>query len=145
VLTRDPKAREAVRTIREMEAQERAHLEIFDDLVRKRQVRPTALTPFWHAAGYALGAGTALLGEKAAMACTAAVEEVIESHYAAQAERLGDADPALRGTIEKCRDEEITHRDEALVQGAEQAPFYPLLSSAIKFGCRVAIALSEKI
>ena len=145
VLERKPRSSGSVGAIRHMAEQERDHFAIFERLIHERQVRPTALTPVWHAAGFALGAATALLGEKAAMACTAAVEETIDAHYAGQAERLGARDPALKRTIEKCREEELAHRDEALARGAEQAPAYPLLSGAIKIGCRLAIKLSEKI
>jgi len=108
-------------------------------------VRPTALQPFWHVAGYALGAATALLGERAAMACTVAVEEVIDRHYAEQADRLGDDEAALRETIEKFRADEIEHKDEALAHGAEAAPGYELLTAAVKAGSRLAIWLSTRI
>lgn len=128
-----------------MEAGEAVHLETFDRMIRERNVRPTALAPIWRFAGFTLGAATALMGEKAAHACTAAVEEVIEEHYAAQAKELGDDDPELRTTIERFRADEIGHKDAALEQGAREAPGYPLLSAAIKLGCRVAIAASEKI
>jgi 3-demethoxyubiquinol 3-hydroxylase len=136
---------EAADAIRHMAEQEQRHLQTFDKMVNERRVRPTALEPVWRVAGFALGAATALMGEKAAMACTAAVEEVIDQHYAAQVEKLGTRDPALKATVEDFRAEEIAHRDAALALGAEQAPAYPLLSAAIKAGCRVAIALSEKI
>lgn len=145
VLQRRPRAAEDVKAIRHMAEQERAHFAVFEQLINDRRVRPTALAPFWHVGGFALGAATALLGEKAAMACTAAVEETIDAHYVGQAERLGGRDPELKRTIEKCREEELAHRDEALSRGAEQAPGYPWLSRAIKLGCRVAIRLSEKI
>ncbi|HUO02329.1 MAG TPA: demethoxyubiquinone hydroxylase family protein [Rhizomicrobium sp.] len=131
--------------IRHMAEQEQRHLKTFDRLVNARKVRPTALEPLWRIAGYALGAGTALLGEKAAMACTAAVEEVIDAHYASQIDALGDRDPELKNTVEDFRAEEMQHRQLALDHGAEQAPAYKLLSEAIKAGCRVAIKLSEKI
>ena len=134
-------------TIRHMAAQEAAHLETFDRLVAEHGVRPTALSPIWHAAGYALGAATALMGEKAAMACTAAVEEVIEEHYAKQAAALaqnGESGASLKATIEKFRADEIAHRDTALAHGAEETPGYRLLSDAIKAGCRIAIRLSER-
>ena len=130
--------------LRKMAAQEQAHLDTFNKIAAERRVRPTVLEPLWHLAGFALGAGTALLGEKAAMACTVAVEDVIEEHYAAQAEALGDSDPALRETIEKFRADELEHRDAALAEGAEAAPGYLLLSAAIKAGTRLAIRLSEK-
>jgi ubiquinone biosynthesis monooxygenase Coq7 len=131
--------------VRTMAATEREHLERFDDLVADRGVRPTALQPLWHVAGYALGAATALLGERAAMACTVAVEEVIDRHYAEQAERLGDDEAELRETIEKFRAEEIEHKDEALAHGAEGAPGYELLTGAVKAGSRLAIWLSTRI
>lgn len=132
-------------TIRHMADQEQTHLKTFDTLINERRVRPTALEPVWRVAGFALGAATALMGEKAAMACTAAVEEVIDEHYAAQIDRLGDADPALKKTVEAFRADEIAHRDTALEHGAEQAPGYQLLSGAIKAGCRLAIALSTRL
>ena len=132
-------------TIRHMAEQEQRHLKTFDRLVNERRVRPTALEPLWRVAGYALSMGTALLGEKAAFACTAAVEEVIDAHYSAQIAELGDKDPELKSTVEDFRAEEAQHRQLALDHGAEQAPGYKLLSEAIKAGCRVAIKLSEKI
>jgi len=132
-------------TIRHMAEQEQRHLKTFDRLVNERKVRPTALEPLWRVAGYALGMGTALLGEKAAFACTAAVEEVIDAHYASQIAELGERDPELKNTVEDFRAEEAQHRQLALDHGAEQAPGYRLLSEAIKAGCRVAIKLSEKI
>jgi ubiquinone biosynthesis monooxygenase Coq7 len=136
---------QAADAIRHMAQQEQRHLKAFDKLVNERRVRPTALEPVWRVAGFALGAATALLGEKAAMACTAAVEEVIDQHYAAQVEKLGTRDPALSATVEDFRAEEIAHRDAALAHGAEEAPGYRVLSEAIKAGCRLAIRLSEKI
>jgi ubiquinone biosynthesis monooxygenase Coq7 len=132
-------------TIRHMAEQEQRHLKAFDDLVNQRRVRPTALAPVWQMAGFALGAATAMMGEKAAFACTAAVEEAIDAHYAAQIAALGDSDPALKKTVEQFRADEAAHRQTALDHGAEQAPGYKLLSAAIKAGCRVAIKLSEKI
>jgi len=140
--SRSSKAADA---IRHMAEQEQRHLKTFDRLVNERRVRPTALEPVWRVAGFALGAATAMLGEKAAMACTAAVEEVIDQHYAAQIERLGASDPALSATVEDFRAEEIQHRDAALAHGAQEAPGYRVLSEAIKAGCRLAIRLSEKI
>jgi len=140
-MSRDDKALAA---IRRMAAQESRHLDRFNQLVNERQIRPTALSPLWDVAGFALGAATALLGSRAAMACTAAVEEVIEDHYGRQLERL-DSDPDLKQAIAEFRADEIAHRDEALAHGAEGAPAYRLLSDAIKAGCRLAIRLSEKI
>jgi ubiquinone biosynthesis monooxygenase Coq7 len=128
-----------------MARQEERHLKEFDRLLVERRVRPTLLQPLWHVAGFALGAATALLGEKAAMACTVAVEQVIDEHYAKQAAILGDDEKPLRETIEEFRGEEIEHRDEALAQGAEQAPAYPVLSAGIKAASRLAIWLSSRI
>ncbi|HUO92143.1 MAG TPA: demethoxyubiquinone hydroxylase family protein [Rhizomicrobium sp.] len=144
VLGNRPAAKKAASAIRKMARQERDHLKAFDQLVNERRVRPTALAPVWHVAGFALGAATALMGEKAAMACTAAVEEVIDDHYATQIARLKDEDN-LKARIEGFRADEIAHRDEAIARGAEEAPGYRLLSSAIKAGCRIAIKLSERI
>ena len=131
--------------VRHMAEQEEEHLARFNALVAERGVRPTALQPFWHVAGFALGAATALIGPKAAMACTAAVEEEIDRHYTQQLEELGDSDPELSGMIEEFREDERAHRETALAAGAEQAPAYPLLSGAIRLGCRVAIRLAERI
>ena len=131
--------------IREMADKEREHLETFDRMIGDRRVRPTALMPVWHAAGYALGAATAMMGEKAAMACTAAVEEVIDEHYAKQAAALGDDEAELRATIEQFRADELEHRDTALEHDAEQTPGYEVLSAVIKRGSRLAIWLSERI
>ena len=135
---------ETVSAIRHMVEQEQRHLKTFDALINERRVRPTALEPVWRVAGFALGAATALMGEKAAMACTAAVEEAIDEHYASQIETL-DHDPELKKTVADFRQEEIAHRDEAIAHGAEQATGYRFLSETIKAGCRIAIKLSEKI
>ena len=137
--------RPAAAVIREMATQEERHLKTFDRLMGERRVRPTALSPLWHAAGYALGAATALMGEKAAMACTVAVEEVIDEHYASQAAKLGADEEALRDTIEDFRRDERAHRDTGLAQGAAEAPAYRALTSAIKGGSRLAIWLSTRI
>ena len=113
--------------------------------IAERRVRPTALMPVWHVAGYALGAATAMMGERAAMACTAAIEEVIDDHYAQQAALLGDDEAELRDTIEKFREDELEHRDTALEHDAELAPGYEILSTAIKKGSRLAIWLSQRV
>jgi ubiquinone biosynthesis monooxygenase Coq7 len=128
-----------------MADQEGGHLKKFDALLAERGVRPTALQPLWSIAGYALGAATALIGPEAAMACTAAIEEEIDRHYTAQLEELGDTDPGLAAMVSEFRDDERAHRDAALAAGAERAPAYPLLSGAIRLGCRMAIRLSERI
>lgn len=133
--------------LRHMKAQEEIHLATFDELVRQRRVRPTALLPVWHLAGYALGAGTALLGEKAAHACTVAVEEAIDEHYQGQIDRLGaeGGEDKLRETCERFRAEELEHRDTALSHGAEQAPGYEGLKAVIKAGSKLAIWLSTRV
>lgn len=133
--------------IRHMAAQEAEHRAKFDALLVKRGVRPTALHPFWSAAGYALGAGTALLGPEAAMACTAAVETEIEKHYSDQLDRLEatGSDPELAEMIAAFRAEEREHLDSAIANGAERAPAYPLMAGVIRLGCRIAIRLSERI
>ena len=131
--------------IREMADAERKHLETFDRLLSERRIRPTLLAPFWHAAGFALGAGSALMGPRAAMACTAAVEEVIEEHYAAQVDKLGDDEKELRETLIEFGAEESQHKEIGLAHEAEKAPGYEPLSAAVKRGTRLAIWLSERI
>ncbi len=138
-------ARRTGATIREMADAERQHLDTFDALMTERRVRPTALSPLWHVAGYALGAATALMGERAAMACTVAVEEVIEEHYAGQAARLGDDEAPLRETLTRFGADEAHHREIGLAHEAEQAPGYEPLRAAIKRGTRLAIWLSERV
>ena len=133
--------------IRGMAEQEAGHRAEFDALMAKRGVRPTALQPFWNAAGFALGAGTALLGPEAAMACTAAVETEIDKHYSDQLDELerdGD-DPEVADMSRRFREDEREHKIAALEAGAEKAPGYPLLSAAIRLGCKVAIRVSQKI
>ena len=131
--------------LKAMLAQEEKHLDTFNALMAGRGVRPTALEPVWHMAGFALGAATALLGKEAAMACTVAVEEVIGEHYAAQAAQLGDDETDLRATITSFRSDELQHRDESLRHGAARAPAYAALTGTIKAGTRLAIWLSKRI
>lgn len=135
----------AAKLIAEMEAGEQEHLRTFDRLIAERHVRPTLMAPVWRVAGFGLGAITALIGEEAAHACTEAVEEVIEEHYGDQGRELEGVDGELQHLVEKFRAEEIAHKDTAVEQGAHQAPAYPVLSAVIKFGCRAAIRISEKI
>ena len=130
--------------LREMLDQELGHLDRFNQELADRHIRPTALQPLWHIAGFALGASTALLGRDAAMACTVAIEEVIDEHYAVQAAALGDDETELRDTIEEFRADEQHHREVGLAEGAENAPAYPLLTGAIKTGSRLAIWLSTR-
>ncbi|WP_281397065.1 demethoxyubiquinone hydroxylase family protein [Sphingobium boeckii] len=133
------------RSIAGMAAQEQRHRAHFDAMIAARGVRPTLLQPFWDVAGFALGAVTAAIGPEAAMACTAAVETEIDKHYGAQLDQLGDSDPALSSAIAEFRAEEVEHKEAAMAAGAELAPAYPLLSGAIRLGCRAAIALSKRI
>ena len=129
----------------EMQSHEARHLQRFDALLTQGGVRPTLLAPLWRIAGFALGAGTALMGEKAAHACTAAVETVIEQHYAGQIAELSEREPALAAELSVFRDEELAHRDEALAHGAREAVGYPILAAVIRAGCRAAISLSERL
>jgi ubiquinone biosynthesis monooxygenase Coq7 len=141
VLSRSPSGP----VIARMHEQEARHLAAFEAMIAERRVRPTALQPVWHVAGFALGAATALMGEKAAMACTVAVEEVIDEHYARQIERLGDDEAALGAALEEFRADELEHRDTGLAHGAVETPGYEALSAAIKTGSRLAIWLSERV
>lgn len=128
-----------------MQDQEAVHLARFDALLNAERVRPTIMTPVWRLAAMALGTGTALMGEKAAHACTEAVESVIEEHYADQITELSDRDPALAAELSVFRDEELAHHDHAVEHGAREAAGYGLLSAVIKAGCRAAIKVSERI
>ena len=127
-----------------MQAQEAVHLARFDALLNAERVRPTIMTPVWRLAALALGTGTALMGEKAAHACTEAVESVIEEHYADQIAELKDRDPALAAELSVFRDEELAHHDHAVSHGSRDAPAYDLLSTVIRAGCRAAIKISER-
>lgn len=129
----------------EMEGHEAVHLARFDALLTDHGVRPTAMTPVWRLAAFALGAGTALLGEKAAHACTEAVEDVIEQHYAGQVAELEGREPELAAELSKFRDEELSHRDHAVQEGARDAFGYPILAAVIRAGCKAAIKISEKL
>jgi ubiquinone biosynthesis monooxygenase Coq7 len=139
VLGRGPHAAE----LQHMQAQEQVHLDSFSNLIHERRVRPTALLPLWRVAGFALGAITAALGPRSAMACTVAVEETINDHYAAQEAALGEEEPVLKDTISRFRADELEHRDTALANGAEQAAGYRLMTEVIKAGCKAAIRISE--
>jgi ubiquinone biosynthesis monooxygenase Coq7 len=141
VLGRGPHAE----TLHHMRDQEVHHLETFSRLVVTRRVRPTVMLPFWHVAGFALGAVTAAMGVKAAMACTVAVEETIDEHYAAQQATLEADEAPLNETIERFRLEELEHRDIGIENGALQAPAYRLLTAVIKAGCKAAIKISERV
>lgn len=133
------------RQIARMQSQEERHLRTFDEMMVERGVRPTLLQPVWRVAGHALGVTTALMSPRAAMACTAAVETEIDRHYSQQLRALGPDERDLAATVSRFRDEELEHRDTALAAGAEETFGYPLLSSLIRAGCRIAIALSKRI
>ena len=135
----------AAHEIARMAAQEQRHLDRFDQLMAERGVAPTILQPIWHVAGFALGVGTALISEEAAMACTDAIETEIDRHYGEQLEELGDSDPELAADIAEFRAEEVEHRDTARLHGSERAVAYPILTGAIRAGCRFAIGLSKRI
>ena len=131
--------------IARMAAQEERHLKRFNELMAERRVRPTALQPLWNLAGFGLGAVTALISEKAALACTDAVETEIDRHYSAQLKELDAEDPELAADIADFQADELEHRDTARRAGAAQAIGYPVLTAAIRAGCRVAIGLSKRI
>jgi ubiquinone biosynthesis monooxygenase Coq7 len=131
--------------LREMEEGETAHLDAFDALLVDRGVRPTLLSPLWSIAGFGLGAATALLGPRAAMACTEAVEDVIEKHYAGQAEEIAQREPRLAELIAQFRADELAHKASAEAHGAKDAAGYRILTALIKSGCRIAIRMSERI
>jgi len=145
VFARSPKTHNIATQLQHMQDEEQKHLDAFDDLLRTHDTRPTALMPVWNFASKSLGIATALMGEKAAHACTEAVETVIEEHYAGQIEETKESHPDLSATFTKFREDELAHRDVAVEAGAKDAPGYPLLSAIIKTGCRAAIKLSEKI
>ena len=135
----------AAHQIARMATQEQRHLHRFNHLMIERGVRPTALQPLWRVAGFALGAATALISERAAMACTDAVETEIDRHYSEQLTELGGDDPVLAADIAEFQAEELEHREIAREHGAQEAIAYPLLSAAIRAGCRLAIGLSKRI
>jgi ubiquinone biosynthesis monooxygenase Coq7 len=139
------KGRPEAAAIEEMAEQEREHLVAFDEMLTNRRVRPTLLSPIWHVAGFAIGAATALAGPKTAMACTEAVEEVIEEHYAAQQTALAGSDPELESLIDEARADESEHKARAIAEGAKDAPAHGPLTAAIRAGTRAAIWLSERV
>ena len=133
------------KTIQYMSDQEQEHIEKFNDLILEYRVRPTALLPLWNIAGFTLGAATALMGEKAAMACTVAVEKVIGEHYRKQQNLLEDDHKELKRTIAKFEKDELEHHDIGIAHDAEQTPGYKVLSKFIEIGCKTAIEVSKKI
>ena len=139
--TRGPVSAEIAR----MQQQEARHLDHFDRMLTEHRVRPTILHPIWNVAGFALGAVTALLGPRAAMACTAAVETEIDRHYQAQRDALAGSNPAFEAVIADFQADEVEHRDTAIAHGAEQTPGYPVMRAVIGAGCRAAIAAAKRI
>jgi len=135
----------AARSIAHMAEQEERHLSAFDKMMAERGIRPTALHPVWNAAGFALGAISAVIGPEAAMACTVAVETEIDRHYSEQLAEIGDSDPELSAMIADFQADELEHKATALAEGAERAPAYPLMSALVRMGCRTAIAVSKHI
>jgi len=135
----------AGRAVVHMAAQEAEHHRHFSEMLSQRGIRPTLLHPLWNVAGFALGAATALIGPRAAMACTAAVETEIDIHYEQQRQELGGSEPELAATIERFQAEELEHKETAIGHGAEQQLGYPVMSFLIRAGCRAAIALSKRI
>jgi 3-demethoxyubiquinol 3-hydroxylase len=135
----------AAPVIRKMAAKEREHLATFNEILPKRRVRPSLLQPLWHVAGYALGAATAALGPRAAMACTVAVEEVIDEHYGKQVALLGDDEKELRELCDCYRKDEVEHGEEALAHGARRSAAFRPLTTVVKAGSRAAIWLAERI
>ena len=132
-------------TIQHMKDQEQEHLDTFNHLLSKNDTRPTVLLPLWNVMGFGLGVASAIMGEKAAMACTIAVEEVIGEHYANQVEALDDEHKELKSKLMKFRDEELEHLETGVDNDGENAPGYPLMKTIVQFGCRTAIKISEKI
>ena len=131
--------------IEEMKEHEREHYEYFDDQIKKRNIKPTKLLPLWDVMGVALGFGTAMIGEKAAMLCTASVEEVIDGHYKDQTYKLGKDETKLKEKIMKFRQDELEHKDIAYDNGATKKGLFGVLDKIIKTSSRIAITISEKI
>ena len=131
--------------IEEMKEQEKEHLEYFEKEIQKRKIKPTYLLPLWDLMGVALGFGTAMLGKKATMLCTASVEEVIEDHYQNQLKKLGNDEKDLKAKIEKFKEDEVNHKNIAYESGANNKGFYSIMDKVIRTGSRIAITISEKI
>ena len=133
------------RIIEEMKEQEKEHLEYFEKEIQKRNMKPTYLLPLWDLMGISLGFGTALLGKKAAMLCTASVEEVIEDHYKNQLRKIGEDEKDLKAKIEKFKEDEVNHKNTAYESGANKTGLYSIMDKIIKTGSKIAITISEKI
>jgi len=131
--------------IEEMKEQEKEHLEYFEKEIRKRKIKPTSLLPLWDIMSVALGFGSALLGKKATMLCTASVEEVIDGHYNNQLKKLGNDEKDLKKKIEKFKEDEVNHKNMAYESGATNKGVYSIMDKVIKTGSKIAITISEKI
>ena len=135
---------ELKKRIEEMKEHEKEHFEFFEKEINRRDIKPTKLLPLWDIMGVALGFGTAMLGKKAAMLCTASVEEVIDDHYKNQTYKLKEDEKDLKKKIEKFRQDELDHKDIAYEEGATKKGLYKILDNVIKTSSRIAIAISEK-
>ena len=133
------------KTIEEMKIHEKEHCEFFENEIKKRNIKPTKFLPLWDLLGVGLGFGSTLLGKKAAMLCTASVEEVIDEHYQNQINQLGDEEKNLKKKIIKFREDELHHKDIAYKKGATKKGLYSIMDKIIKTGSKVAINISEKI
>ena len=131
--------------IRDMKEHEQEHCNFFEDEIRKRKIKPTKLLPLWDLLGLGLGFGSTILGKKAAMLCTASVEEVIDGHYKSQIDQIGSDEIDLKKNIIKFRNDEINHKDIAYDNGATKEGFYKIIDKVIKTGSKLAIKISEKI
>ena len=131
--------------IEEMKVHEEEHCNFFENEIKKRNIKPTKLLPFWDLLGIGLGFGSTILGKKAAMLCTASVEEVIDSHYQNQINQLNSNEKKLREKITKFREDELKHKDIAYEKGATKNGIYSILDKIIKTGSKIAINVSEKI
>ena len=136
---------ELKRKIEDMREHEKEHYEFFDKEIQKRNIKPTRLLPLWDLMGITLGFGTAMMGKKAAMLCTASVEEVIDKHYLNQINQLFSDEKDLKEKIKKFREDEMHHKDIAYEEGANKKGIYFFLDKAIKTGSKIAISISEKI
>mgnify|MGYP001462865004 CR=1 FL=1 len=133
------------KTIEEMKIHEKEHCEFFENEIKKRKIKPTKLLPLWDLLGIGLGFGSTILGKKAAMLCTASVEEVIDKHYQNQINQLGDDEKNLKKKIMKFRDDELHHKDIAYEKGATKKGLYSIMDKIIKTGSKLAINISEKV
>ena len=133
------------KTIEEMKVHEIEHCQFFENEIKKRNIKPTKFLPLWDLLGVGLGFGSTLLGKKAAMLCTASVEEVIDKHYLSQINQLGSEEKELKKKITKFRDDELHHKDIAYEEGATKKGFYSIMDKIIKTGSKIAINISEKV